>query len=170
MNVMEKPLANMRTMPIDFARENHSRELRMEMFPLWKEHYKEIALYKDIPLSPSFAVYDNAEKNGMLRIFTARNEGKLVGYEVFFIHPHPHYSLAIEAVQDILFLSHDMRRGSIGYRFLKWCDQQLESSKAQVIFRCISNMNDYSVLLERMGYRQHDVVFSRRISCQQQAQ
>lgn len=161
---INKPKTPFVNRTIDFAREVYSDSLIEEMLPLWRAHYEEIALYKDIALSPLFAVYLHAEKTGALRIFTARSEGRLVGYEVFFIHLHPHYSSALEAVQDILFLSNEMRHGWIGYRFIRWCDDQLDQTGAKVVFRCVSNMHDYAPLLERAGYRQHDVLYSRRVS------
>ena len=163
-----RPMSPMAVNVIDFGLEHFNELLMAEMFPLWEAHYKEITLYKDIPLSPDLKVYENAENMGMLRIFTARHEGVLVGYEVFFIHTHPHYSSAVEAVQDSLFLSEDLRRGSNGYRFIKWVDEQLKQTEAKVIFRCVSNMNDYGPLLLRMGYVAHDTVYSRRVEkCQQ---
>lgn len=150
---------------VDFAREILTESLVSEMMPLWEDHYEEITLYKDIPLAPDFDVYDHAEKNGFLRIYTVRHENELVGYEVFFVHRHPHYAGAVEAVQDILFLSKKMRKGSLGYRFMKWVDQELTNIGVQVLFRCVSNKNDYSALLKRMGYIAHDTVFSRRTKC-----
>lgn len=154
---------------IDFAQEPCNSKLLAEMLPLWASHYSEIAFYKDIPLQPTLDVYETTSKNGSLRIFTVRHDKKLVGYEVFFVYLHPHYSV-LEAVQDILFLEKDIRQGSIGYRFIKWCDQQLEDDKVEVIFRCVSNKNDYSPLLKRLGYIAHDTVYSRRVICQQQPQ
>lgn len=148
---------------ITFAHEAYSQDLLDEMLPLLAAHYDEIALYQDIPLSPAKEIYRIADRDGLLRIYTARYEGTLVGYEVFFIYNHPHYSTALEAVQDVLFLAPDMRHGLIGYRFIKWCDEQLEQEKVQVIFRYVSNKHDYSSLLKRLGFVQHDVVYSRRI-------
>lgn len=148
---------------IDFKRESFSLDLLDEMMPLLKNHYGEIALYKDIPLSPAKSTYENADKAGFLRIYTMRHNHRLVGYEVFFIHKHPHYSETLEAVQDILFLSPEMRRGLLGYQFLKWCDGELENDGAQVIFRCVSNRYDYSPLLKRLGFMAHDTVYSRRV-------
>lgn len=148
---------------VDFKHEKFSDALMEEMIPLWQEHYEEIALYKDIPLSPALSIYASAEQKGMLRIFTARYEDRLVGYEIFFIHQHPHYESALEAVQDCLFLSLETRHGLIGYQFIKWVDSELAATDAQVIFRCVSNMKNYGSLLVRMGYQKHDVVFSKRV-------
>ena len=159
-----------RTKIVDFAQELLTDELVDQMIPLWMDHYEEITYYKDIKLSPAIEIYQAAQKQGSLKIYTARHKEKLVGYEVFFIYKHPHYSDVKEAVQDVLFLDQNMRHGSIGYRFMKWADEQLEHEGAAVIFRCVSNKHDYSSLLKRMGFVAHDTVYSRRTSCLPQSQ
>lgn len=148
---------------IDFAQENLSLKLVDEMVPLWIEHYEEIALYKDLKLSPLMSVYENAQSQKLLRIYTARHDGELVGYQVLFVHPHPHYSEILSANQDILFLAASMRRGLIGYRFIKWCDEQLKHDGVGLVFQHVKTTHNFGPLLQRMGYVEHDIIFSRRL-------
>lgn len=153
-----------KTKIVDFARESLSESLVNEMMPLWEDHYEEIALYKDIPLQPDFGVYDAVEQAGNLRIYTARHEGELVGYEIVFVARHPHYATMKAANQDILFLAKDMRQGLIGYRFIKWCDERLEHEGIDVVFQHVKKSHNFGVMLERMGYVEHDIIYSRRLS------
>lgn len=162
--VHERTLGPTSKQVVFFAREKYSKELVDEMLPLWKEHYDEIALYKDIPLSPDLKVYGAAEFADILRIFTARQEGKLIGYEVFLVHNHPHYSTCRSANQDILFLSKDLRRGFMGYRFIKWADEMLKEDGVQVVFQHVKVSHDFSPLLKRLGYVEHDILYSKRLS------
>ena len=161
---MQRPNLKMGHQMIDFRREAYHPLLIEEMIPLWRNHHDEISVYKDMQLSPDFKIYENAEKMGMLRIYTARHEGTLVGYQIYFVHFHPHYSETKEAVQDLLFLSKTMRIGFIGYRFIKWVDDQLFADGVAIIYQNVENTHDHSALLERLGYQEHERKFSRRIN------
>lgn len=145
-----------------FALERYCQALIDEMTPLWKKHYDEIALYKDIPLAPNLTMYARAAEMGYLTIFTARQADKLVGYEVLFVSPHPHYQSAIMATQDILFLDKSMRGGLNGYKFIKWCDIQLRAMGVHLVMQHVKKNHDFSPLLMRMGYIEHDKIYSRR--------
>lgn len=147
-----------------FEREEYSESLIEEMRPLWQEHYNEIALYKDIPLNPNLLVYAGCAAAETLRIFTARDSSRLVGYQIFFVSPHPHYQQSIHAVQDIVYLSQAVRQGMNGYRFIKWCDDQLQKEGVQVVNQHIKAAHDFGVLLRRMGYRLQDLIYTRRLN------
>jgi hypothetical protein len=60
--------------------------------PLLEKHWEEIALNKDvIKLNPDWDAYADLEDAGILKIFTARSDGKLIGYFVVFVKAHIHY-------------------------------------------------------------------------------
>lgn len=147
-----------------FQREEYTAELISEMEPLWKAHYDEIAMYKDIPLDPDLAIYETIALHGSLRIFTLRDEtDTLKGYEVFFVKPHPHYRTSIVAMQDILYLAPEMRMGMTGYKFIQWCDEQLKADGVQMVMQHVKAAHDFSAVLERMGYQHHDHIMTRRL-------
>mgnify|MGYP003345974306 FL=1 len=63
---------------------------------LIKLHYEEIAVNKDvIPLDPDWDNYKNLCDKNILMIITARDEGRLVGYSIFFITNHLHYKSTV---------------------------------------------------------------------------
>lgn len=132
-----------------------------EALPLLDLHYKEIAHYLDIPLKPNFEGYFNAEDSGALRVFTARKEGKLIGYAIFFLKHNLHYSSSLQAAQDILFL-HPGHRGT-GGRFIKWCDTQLQAEGVQAVYHHVKAAHNFGPLLERMGYSLVDHIYARRL-------
>ena len=149
---------------MNFAQEPYSETLTNEMMPLWQKHYDEIALYKDIPLSPDLRIYQGADERGSLRIFTARVDNNLLGYQIFFVNPNAHYKTSLQAVQDILFLDSSMRAGLNGYRFIRWCDEQLKTMGIQVVFQHVKKSHDFGPLLMRLGYMPHDTIYSRRLN------
>lgn len=130
--------------------------------PLLEEHWREIAHYHDIQLDPDYMFYADADNNGMIRVFTARDDGnKLVGYSIFFVRPNIHYKQSLQAVQDILFITKG-RRG-MGARFIKWCDEQLASEGVQVVYHHIKSAHNFGPMLERMGYQLVDLIFAKRL-------
>lgn len=148
---------------VEFAREEYSQSLVFEIAPLLLKHYEEIAHFKDIALSPDWSVYQRLWKAGDLRIFTARIDGRLVGYCCFFVRYNPHYSTSLQAVQDILFVDKAARLGLWPYKFIKWCDIQLKTEGVQVVYQHVKAKQDFGVLLERMGYQLQDKIYSRRL-------
>lgn len=132
------------------------------MLPLLQLHWKEIAHYTDIPLDPDVNQYKMLSSLGMIRIFTARCEGHLSGYAVFFVRPNAHYKTSLQAVQDILFLDKPMRGGN-GYKFIQWCDEQLKKEEIQVVYHHVKQAHNFGPMLERMGYELVDLIYARRL-------
>ena len=72
---------------------------------LLERHWEEIAVNKDkIKLNPHWEAYVDLEDSGQLRIFTARENGKLIGYFVVIVGVNLHYKDHVFAVNDILYL------------------------------------------------------------------
>ena len=76
---------------IKFGVERYS-QVNEDIKELIKLHYDEIAVNKeDIPLDPDWDRYKLLDDKGLIMIITARDEGRLVGYSIFFISNHLHY-------------------------------------------------------------------------------
>lgn len=148
-------------MSIQFAKES-IKDCYEESLPLLKEHWEEIAHFKDIPLEPDLENYLLAENNGMVRVFTARDEEKkLVGYAVYFVRKNMHYKSSLQAVQDILFITKSKR--GMGGRFILWCDEQLKNEGVQATYHHVKQAHNFGPLLERFGYQMVDLIYSRRL-------
>lgn len=151
-------------MTTEFNRES-AKDVWDEAEPLLREHYKEIAHFKDIPLMPDKDRYLMIEGAGALVLFTCREQGVLIGYNMFFLSGNMHYSDSLQAVQDILYI-HPLWRGKmIGVRFIKWCDQQLSELGAEVVYQHLkarAGLN-YGPMLERIGYELMDLVYVKRL-------
>ena len=86
---------------------------------LLKEHHEELGVHKaEIPLDPDFDGYRALEECGRLRAFTARADGRLVGYITYVLGPALHYRSSYHAVEDLIFLEPEHRRGGLGSRLL----------------------------------------------------
>jgi hypothetical protein len=145
-----------------FARENYSMDLMREMVHLWPKHQMEVGTFRDMPIDPQFEVYESADHSNQLRIFTVRQSGGMVGYQIFWVHTHPHYRGEKQASQDLLYLDPNHRKGMAGYKFIVWCDNQLKAEGINLIVHTMRDGADLSSIYNRMGYEKSDTVYVRR--------
>lgn len=97
-------------------------------------HWEEIALNKDkIKLNPDWDAYWGLEQGGHLKIFTARDDGKLVGYFVVIVSRHIHYKDHLFADNDIIYLHKDYRKGFTGIRLIKFVEKCLKEDGISVL-------------------------------------
>ena len=148
---------------MNFAQESFSWKLVEEIKPLLVDHHEEVPGV-NAPLDPDFLVYATCEKIGVLRIFTVRDDLKLVGYQIFMVSKHPHSKDSLQANQDILYLSPDSRKGLLGYRFIKWCASQLINEGVKVVHQHISAKNNFGRILERIGFHLEDLTYSMEVA------
>lgn len=135
-----------------------------EMAPLFARHYLEIAHYQDIPLDPDRSAYENAEDAGNLRVYTARRNGVLIGYAVYFVRANIHYRSSVQAAQDILFIAPEHRRSRVGLELVKYCDAQLALDGVQVVYQHVKIAHDnLGALIEHVGYERIEYIYGKRL-------
>lgn len=132
-----------------------------EGMELFKKHYKEISANLDIPLDIDRQKYIALAEAGNLKVFSARDKGKLVGYGVFLVSKNIRYQSSIQAIQDVFYIHPDYR-GNNG-EFLLWCDEQLKKMDVQLVLHHVKVKHDWGHLLERNGYKQIEKIYSRRL-------
>jgi L-amino acid N-acyltransferase YncA len=131
------------------------------LFPL---HWQEIALNKDeIKLDIDFERYAEAEANGHLHVVTARDDGILVGYHVWFVGMHMHYKSSRTAVSDVVYLLPMYRKGLAGYRFLKYSLDSLAALSVQRMVMNVKLHHDFGPVLKRLGMGKIEELWSKVI-------
>ena len=142
-----------------FAQESLS-DVWDECLPLFHCHYTELNKNKDIVLDPDEASYRVLESVNILKVYTARLEGILVGYCFFIIMPHLHYKQSLTAQNDILYLHPKVRKGLNGYRFIKYVLTKLKELKPQRIFFHVKASVNFGPMLERLGAKVFETIYS----------
>ena len=137
--------------------------LAKEVLPLLKRQWVEIAHYPDIPLRPDWDAYFNMAESGNLVSITVRVDEKLVGYAVYIMRHNIHYSTSLQAMQDILYVDPEYRRGRLGIKLLQRSEEILEKLGVQVIIQHVKLEHDFSPLLIRMGYEDVEKILCKRI-------
>lgn len=148
---------------IYFQREQ-SRHLWPEITPLLEKHYEEIAHHKDIPLDPDVERYNAMDDAGLLRCFTARDCGRLIGYAIFITAPHLHYKSTRIANQDVLFLAPEARNGTTAMRFFDFFEGRLRDEGWQLTFQHEKIAHPaLGRLAEKRGYEAMDRIWAKRL-------
>lgn len=130
--------------------------------PLIEDHWEEIALNKStIKLNPDWEAYHNLEDNGVLKIFTARSEGTLIGYFVVLLRNHIHYKDHIFAANDVLFLKQEYRKGLTGAKLMKFAEKCLKEDGVSVLVVNTKRHKPFDGLLEWLGYSHVENVYSK---------
>ena len=139
-------------MALTFQTESLFPDLFFEMKPLLERHWDEIAL-KDAfgPVDIAETAYRALYECGMLHVTTARDEGRLVGYAVYFVMHNFHYKTRRVAESDVFFLLPEYRKGLVGFRLLRESDRAL-SGMVDIIVNKVKAAHDCGRLFERMGY------------------
>ena len=133
-----------------------------EMKPLLENHWEEIALNKDkIKLNPDYDKYLEIEKLGMVHVVTARDSLRMIGYFISIVSPHMHYSDHIYAVNDILFISPEYRRGEVAAGMFTFAEDALKNEGVSVITFSMKTDYPFDELAVYLGYRKVEYVYSK---------
>lgn len=82
---------------------------------LTERNWDEIALHKNsVPLDIDWERYEWFNANGLLDAVTVRDEGLLVGYNVFLYSRPIHYKSTLVANSDVIYLAPEYRNAKIG--------------------------------------------------------
>jgi len=139
-------------------------ELKDEISEILDKHYEELTLYKDIvKLNPRWDRYASLENTDRYVFFTARDDGKLIGYSGFIIDEHLHYANILVAANDILFLKDTHRLGMTGIKLIKYSEQQLKLKGIDKITWHVKLSRDFRSILHRMGYKDEDIIVGKML-------
>lgn len=127
-------------------------------------HWQEIAINKQkIKLNPHWDAYQELEKENQLRIYTARENQNLVGYFVLIIGMNLHYKDHVFAVNDVLYLHKDWRRGLTGVKLVKFAEKCLKKEGVSVMTINTKTHRPFDKLMEYLKYNMVERVYQKYI-------
>ena len=136
----------------------------LDLERLLHEHWAEIEHFKDIPLDVDWAAYRAIEAAGKLRIYSARRDGRLIGYTAYFVGHPPRYRNSLQAAHDVLFIERPERRAKIGHGLIRYSEQLLAQEGVQVIYQSSNVAHPWDALLTRLGYEPVDNLWGKRLN------
>lgn len=150
-------------MPITYQQESLAT-CKVDAQDLLQQHWEEIALNKDfIKLNPDWEAYYNLEEAGSLKIFTAREDSKLIGYFVVLCRKHLHYVDHVFAFNDILYLQKDYRKGFVGAKLMRFAEKCLKEDGVSVMIVNTKRHKPFDTLLEWLGYKHIENIYSKTL-------
>lgn len=151
---------------ITYQKEDY-KDVIEEMKPLLREHYEEIAMYKDrIAFNPNYDLYEHMDATGDVHIFTARDEdanNALVGYVVTFMQHHPHYSDHIYAVNDVIFVADAYRHTEVAPEMISQLEVLLQEEGVSVMTFHMKTYKPFVTLMESLGFEEFERLYSKYI-------
>ncbi len=134
-----------------------------ELEPLIKKHWEQIALNKDkIKLNPDWDQYKAVSEAGMLRLYTVRDENELlVGYFCVLYMRSLHYADHVFAACDVIYIRPDMRKGSIGYKLIKYVEKDLAKLGISNLAINTKVHAPFDSLLSKMGYNLTERLYTK---------
>lgn len=164
---LRRPLEASDRERLSFKWERFER-IHHELLPLFKKHYVEIAVDRDIcPLDPDWDYYLGVDRMGLLHIFTARaSNGKLAGYIFNIVGSHNHYRTTRFAVTEMFWLHPHFRKGWQPVKFFIENLRGLRTTGADIAtinFKVHFQDARVGKLLARLGYEVCDIVMRRRL-------
>lgn len=131
---------------------------------LVEAHWREIATHKDIRLEPDIARYRAFDRLGVLRCFTARLGGTIVGYAVFIVQAHLHYAESIQALQDVIYVAPEHRRKGVGRMLSAVAEKALKEEGVQEIHQHVKKAHpELGFMLAADGYVETETIMSKRL-------
>ncbi len=116
---------------IDVAWEPLGILLRDGLEDLCHENWEEVETDRDIgPLIVDWKHYLQIERQGVYRTIGARVSGELVGYNAFFLNRHTRAMHTVHAINDLIYLHPDHRKGWNGYRLIRQSERLLKEASA----------------------------------------
>lgn len=136
--------------------------VKADIIPLLEKHWEEVALNKEkIKLNPDWDAYANLEDAGVLKIFTSRDDRKLVGYFVVFVKSHIHYKDHLFCYNDVIFVDEEYRKGFTSPRLIKFAEKCLKADGVEVMIVNTKRHKPFDSLLVWLGYKHIENLYSK---------
>jgi len=138
--------------------------IKQDILPLIEEHWELVALNKGaIKLNPDWKQYAALDASGILKIFTARDNGVLVGYFILVVNNSLHYKDHIFAVCDIIFVTPEARKGATGYKLLKYAENWCIENNVSLLNINTKVHLPFDKLLVKTGFNFIERIYSKYI-------
>lgn len=156
---------------LEFAWDKLSRLLEEGLDDHIREHWEEVALDKEtVPYAPDYGRYLDMEQKGLFRIMSMRRGGRLVGYNAFFTMPHLHYRFTMHALNDVIYIDPEERRGWAGVRLIMEAEKALArlADPVKIFYHTklhvAEDRGTVGRILERLGYAHVERVYAKVVS------
>lgn len=126
-------------------------ELAVEINSILEYQWAEIG--DGFALDIDWRKYFDMHQLGVLRLFTVRQDKKLIAYMSFIVSYHAHHSAILVAIQDSIFCSPEHRGGHTSDQLIDFSENTLHDEGIDHIVMAVKQKRDYSAMLIGRGYK-----------------
>jgi hypothetical protein len=135
--------------------------VRPEIEPHVDAHWNEFASNKgDAAMDVDWALYESLCRSGKLHVFTARRDGRLVGYFGCILSTHPHRRTVLTASSSFLYVAQDPIRGLIIRGLIAISINCFNTMGVKLYHYRSKNSHNIGQILEKMGFNTIETVYS----------
>jgi|TARA_R110000796_G_scaffold227646_1_gene344419 GNAT superfamily N-acetyltransferase len=135
---------------------------KKDMLPLLDKHWKETEPNQEtIMLDPDWKEYSRLDSSGILRIFTAREKGQLIGYCVLMISTSVHHKGHLFAGTDVVYIHPDFRRGSTGSDLIRFAESHCKDNGVSLMTLNMKTDYPFDSLMLKMGFNLLERVYHK---------
>ncbi len=140
-------------------------EIVEELKPLFPRHWREIGVdHEAIPMDMDYEAYGRAHDTEHLKIITARDRSKLVGYCMAFSSTHLHYKSTLFGLGDLYWLAPEYRSGPAGVRMFLAFEKLHKSLGARKLTSISKLHSDVSPMFLELGWKPQETTFTKVLS------
>lgn len=147
-----------------FDEEYFSDELIQELSFLTELSWKEAACAPDSTYDPDWEKYTQLNEMNILRLFTVRMEGLLVGYLTFIVGPTLHSRNVMHALHDSMYILKHNRKNGTAKNLIIYAEDKLKQDGVNTMVMTVMIHRDFSVTLKQLGFKQSESSFIKGIS------
>ena len=114
-------------------------------------------------LDPDWGIYKSLEKQGLLYVFTCRDDNILVGYFTALIVPNLHSKGSFKVMNDAIFLDKPYRKGFAGVRLIKFAEDCIKQDGHSTLLINTTELNPIDKLMDRLGYTKVVTSFEKEL-------
>ena len=138
-------------------------EITEELNDLFTDMWSDVSRDQSLPaMDVDYSIYVRLENAGVLRTFTVRLGGELIGAMVFFVTPNLHHRNSMWATCDVVWIRPDMRRPMVGLRLIRYAEAALQAEGVNVIrIGAKVRRPELARLLVYMGYDAVEISYQK---------
>ena len=139
-------------------------DVKSEVVSLIQAHFDEVYPAREVfDLEMDWDLYAKLESLGLVKIFTARDGEKLVGYLWVIISPNLHSKGNYTACDDGFFVAKDYRGASVAKKLIEFTERCLKEDGFEVFYITGTEEKPIDPLMKRMGYTKVESKFQKVI-------
>lgn len=140
-----------------------------------ERHYAELAQFPDIAFEPNLPLYEQSERQGQLRIYTARltttaeaekkgPAGVMIGYAVFTLQYGLHSHRILQAHGQATYIAPEHRHRGWGIQLMQFAEGHLRMEGVQLVcYHAKPDHDDFKRVMAHLEYPLLELTFGKRL-------